>query len=117
MTSFEDGVRKWVKLDDQLRKLQEQTRELREKRTQIANSLHTYVDTHQQLQSANINISDGRLRFVQTQTQQSLTYKFLEESLNEIIPNKDSVKQIMGHIKSKRSVKTVPDIKRYYTDN
>lgn len=117
MSSFEDGIRKWVKLDDELKRLQDRARELREQRNNVATSLHDYVDTHEQLKTATINISDGRLRFVQTQSAQSLTFKFLEESLNEIIPNKTTVEQIMNHIKCKRSTKTTPEIKRYYSDN
>jgi hypothetical protein len=117
MASFEDGVRKWVKLDDELRAVQERARELRENRNNVASGLHHYVDTHEQLRAATINISDGRLRFVQTQTPQSLTFKFLEESLNEIIPNKESVQQILTHIKNKRTMKLSSDIKRYYSDN
>lgn len=117
MASFEDGVRRWVKLDDELRTVQERARELREKRNNIASGLHHYVETHDQLRAATINISDGRLRFVQTQTPQSLTFKFLEESLNEIIANKESVQQILTHIKNKRTMKLSSDIKRYYSDN
>ena len=36
MSSFEDGIRKWVKLDDELRVAQERAREIREKRNTIA---------------------------------------------------------------------------------
>lgn len=117
MSSFEDGIRKWVKLDDELKALQEKAREIRERRNSIANGLHDYVNQNEKLQSATINISDGRLRFVNTQTPQALTFKFLEESLNEIIANKDTVQQILTHIKNKRTMKISSDIKRYYSDN
>jgi hypothetical protein len=115
--SFEESVRRWVKLDDELRGVQEHVRELRDTRNDIATALHQYVETHQQIRDATINISDGRLKFIQTQNTQSLTFKFLEECLTEIIPNKTTTEQIMTHIKNKRTVKTIPDIKRYYSDN
>ena len=117
MSSFEDGVRQWVKYDDELKRAQDVTRELREKRGSVALSLHEYISTHPQLKTATINISDGRLRFIETQTTQSLTFKFLEESLSEIITNKETVDKIMHHIKNKRTSKTTSDIKRYYADN
>ena len=116
MANFEDKVRCWVKYDDELRKTQERVRELREKRNEIASSIHNYVDNNE-LTNATINISDGRLKFVQTQTAQTLTFKFLEECLQDIIPNKNSIEQILNHIKSKRSIKTSNDIKRFYSDN
>ncbi len=116
MSHFEDKVRSWVKLDDELRRTQDHARELRERRNDIASDIHTYVNNND-LRNATINISDGRLKFVQTQTLQSLTFKFLEECLNEIIPNKDTVNQILTHVKTRRSIKSGADIKRFYSDN
>jgi hypothetical protein len=115
MSNFEDNVRKWVNVDDELRRVNERARELREKRNTIASGIHHYVNNNQ-LGNATVNISDGRLRFVETTTAQSLTFKFLEECLSEIIPNNDSVKQIMTHIKSKRQSKSIPEIKRYFSE-
>ena len=116
MANFEDKVRSWVKLDDELRRVQDQARELRESRNDIASTIHTHVNNND-LRNATINISDGRLKFVHTQTPQSLTFKFLDECLNEIIPNKETVEQILAHVKSRRSIKTGADIKRFYSDN
>ena len=115
MVGFEDSVRNWVKLDDELRRMNEKIKEIREKRAAIADSIHSYANQNK-LTNATINISDGRLKFIETQTSQSLTFKFLQECLEEIIPNKDSVSQIMNHIKSKRAVKYSPEIKRYFTE-
>ena len=112
--SFEDSVRKWVNLDDEIRKTNEQLRRIREERNSIASNIHTYVNNNN-LNNAVVNISDGRLRFVETQSTQSLTFKFLEECLCEIIPNKTTIDQIMTHIKNKRTTKTVHDIKRYFS--
>lgn len=115
MNNFEDSVRKWVRLDDEVRKTAERMRELREERNSIAGNIHSYVNTNN-LSNATINISDGRLRFVETQTTQTLTFKFLEQCLEEIIPNPESVANILNYIKSKRSTKSSPDIKRYFTE-
>ena len=115
MNNFEDSVRNWVRLDDEVRKATERMRQLKEERNNVAGSIHTYVNTNK-LENAIINISDGRLRFVETQTTQTLTYKFLEKCLEEIIPNTESVTNILTYIKSKRTTKSAPDIKRYFSD-
>ena len=117
MASFEEKIRSWVKIDDEVRRSQEHIKELREKRNQLTAGIHTYVKNNEELRNATINISDGRLRFVQTQTPQSLTFKFLHECLAEIIPNKETIEQILTHIKSRRNVKTASDIKRFYSNN
>jgi dihydroorotase len=42
-----------------------------------------------------------------------LTFKYLEKTLGEIIKNESQVKLIMEHIKQKREIKVVPEIKRF----
>jgi hypothetical protein len=105
-----------VKLDDEVRRVSERMRELRQERTHVASSIHNYVDTNK-LNNATINISDGRLRFVETQTAQTLTFKLVEECLSELIPKVETVEQIMTHIKNKRAVKSSQEIKRYFSPN
>lgn len=116
MASFEDKIRNWVQIDNQLKTLNDQTRELRERKTQLTRNIHNYTQSNN-LANSTVNISDGRLRFGTMQTQQALTFRFLEQCLSEIIPNQESVQQILSHIKNKREVKSTPDIKRYYSDN
>jgi hypothetical protein len=116
MSAFERSIKEWVTLDNQLKKIQDTARELREKRSELSDTIHKYT-TNNNLSNATIEISDGRLKFGHTQTTQSLTFKFLEECLNEIISNKEQVQKIITHIKNKRETKVMPDIKRYYSDN
>ena len=54
------------------------------------------------------------LKFQNTRVTAPLTFKFLEECLNECINGEEQVKQIIKYIKSKRDVKYVSDIKRSY---
>jgi len=62
-----------------------------------------------------IQISDGKLKFVQLKETQPLTFKYLETCLKEIIKNEEQVNKIVDYIKNKREVKYVADIKRFYT--
>ena len=61
-----------------------------------------------------INITDGKLKFCETKQTAPLTLGFLEKCLGEVIANQGQVKQIVDYIKSKREIKTVPEIKRFY---
>ena len=60
-------------------------------------------------------LTDGKLKFQNTRVTAPLTFRFLEECLNECINGEEQVKQIIKYIKSKREVKYVPDIKRSYS--
>ena len=110
--SFENQIQQWVSLDNQLKQLNEKTKELREKRNTLEEKITNYASSNN-LSNATVEISDGKLKFVNTKVQEPLSYKYLEKTLSEVIKNESQVKLIMEHIKQKRSVKTVPEIKRF----
>ena len=66
------------------------------------------------LNNATVQISDGRLRFVNSKQTAPITLKYIEQCLGECIGNKEQVELIINYIKEKREVKYLPDIKRYY---
>lgn len=109
--SFEKSIQSWVSLDNQLKILNNQTKELREKRNLVSNSIIKYVQTNR-LDNSVVEISDGQLRFANINSQQTLTFKFLENTLKELYTDNE-VKKIIDYIKSKRSVQQHMDIKRF----
>lgn len=113
---FEENIKNWVSLDNEIKIIQEKIKILREKKLNLSENINHYVITNK-LENVTIQISDGKLKFGKTHTSQPLTFKFLEESLSEIISNKEQVNTIITHIKNKRTTKTTQDIKRYYSDN
>ena len=60
-----------------------------------------------------INISDGKLSFTETKVANVLTYKFLEDCLNEYFKD-DTPKELLKFIKNKRTYTTSNSIKRVY---
>jgi hypothetical protein len=110
--SFENQIQQWVQLDNQLKQLNEKTRELRDKRNILEQNITTYASTNN-LSNATVKISDGKLKFVNTRVQEPLTFKYLEKTLSEVIKNESQVKLIMEHVKQKRAIKTIPEIKRF----
>ena len=110
--SFENQIQQWVQLDNQLKQLNEKTKELRDKRNVLEQNITSYASTNN-LSNATVKISDGKLKFVNTKVQEPLTFKYLEKTLSEVIKNESQVNLIMEHIRQKRSIKTVPEIKRF----
>jgi hypothetical protein len=109
--SFEESIQKWVSIDNQIKIMNEKLKELRDKRCEISDSISSYVDNNN-MQNLSVQISDGRLRFVNTRVQEPLTFKYLEKSLGEVIKNETQVKQIMEYLKKNRETKVVQEIKR-----
>ena len=110
--SLVNVVKKWVQLDNQLKQINEKTKELREKRNTLEKNITTYASSNN-LSNSTIQISDGKLKFSNTKVPEPLTFKYLEKTLNEVIKNENQVKLIMEHIRQKREIKVVPEIKRF----
>ncbi len=110
--SFEENIKKWVAIDNQIKSLNEQTKKLRDEKNNAEETIMNYVETNQ-LSNATINITNGKLRFVNTKQTSPLTLKYVEDCLQKCIGNETQVKQIMKVIKDSREVNYSADIKRY----
>ncbi len=104
--NFEQQVQQWVEFDNQLKRLNEQTKQLREKRSILSNAIVKHAP------ASAVKISDGTLKFVNTRVVEPLTFKYLEGALAGIVKNEQHVKQIMEHIKANREVTVLREIKR-----
>jgi len=113
--SFENQIQQWVQVDNQMKSLNEKLKELRDLKNNISEKIHIHVEENQ-LNTAAVKISDGQLKFVKIKETQTLTFKYLETCLSEIIKNEEQVKKIVEYIKNKREVKYIPEIKRFYTN-
>lgn len=109
---FEEQVKNWVVLDNQLRLHNERIKELREKRNRITDKITSYAETNN-LTNSRIAITGGQLRFQNNRIATPLTFKFVEKCLSEVISSSEQTTQIMNYIKANREIKYVPDIKRY----
>ena len=110
--SFENKIQEWVQLDNQLKQLNEQVKKLREQRNTLETNLTNYAKTNN-MSDTTIKVNKDKLKFIDTKVPEPLTFKYLEKTLGEIIKSESQVKVIMEHIKQKRAVKIVPEIKRF----
>jgi len=109
--NFTNQIQQWVELDNELKNLNEKIKQIREKRNSLEKNI---VNTATVNNYSNIvNISDGKLKFTNTRIPEPLTFKYLEKTLKEIIKNESQANLIMEHIKLKREIKIVPEIKRF----
>lgn len=113
--SFDNKIQQWVQIDNQIKKLNEQTKQLREQRNTLETNLTNYAKSNN-ISNTTIKVNNDKLKFTDTKVPEPLTFKYLEKTLGEIIKNESQVKVIMDHIKQKRSVKIVPEIKRFYNN-
>lgn len=111
--SFEENIQNWVMVDNKIKSLTCEIKELREKKSQYSqNIFHQVKDKN--LSNAIIKISDGNLKFIQTRQTNPLTFKYLEQCLSRCINDKDKIEYIIKYIKNSRECKYLDDIKRTY---
>ena len=111
---FQQNIQNWVSVDNKIKNLQQEVKELRSTRNSLTQNIFTYAETNN-LENAVIQITDGKLKFQNVKQTSPLTFKLVEEVLKEIISNDEDVKSIIKAIKNKRESKYVYDIRRTYT--
>jgi hypothetical protein len=110
--SFEQQIQQWVTIDNQMKLLNDKMKELREKKNNLSENITKYAETNN-LKNTNIQISDGKLKFISTKVANPLTFKYIEKSLGEVIKNENQVKQIVDYLKNNRDIKVTQEIKRF----
>jgi hypothetical protein len=112
--NFEENIKHWINIDNQLHELTEKTKQLRQEKNTTEERIFQYVETNK-LANSTVKISDGKLKFMSTKQTQPLTFKYIEDCLVKCIKNGEQVKLIMNYIKDTRNFKYTPDIKRFYS--
>jgi hypothetical protein len=112
MSTFEAQIQQWVVLDNQLKALNDQIKDIREKKNALTQRITGYAENNN-LSKATIQISDGKLKFASTKVSAPLTFKHLEKSLSSMIKNESQIKQIVEHVKQNRETKIIHEIKRF----
>jgi seryl-tRNA synthetase len=110
--NFESQIQQWVQLDNQLKQLNEKVKEIRNKRNLLEQNIIKYTSTNN-LSNSIVKISDGKLKFTNTRVPEPLTFKYLEKTLAEVINSESQINLLMNHIKEKRTIKIIPEIKRF----
>ena len=111
--SLEENIKHWVRLDDQLKLVNEKAKEIREQKNNFESNILVYVEKNN-LENATAKINGGKLKFIENKQTAPLTLKFIEECLSQSINDQAKIKEIMLTIKEQREIKYVKDIKRYF---
>ena len=111
--SFEENIKEWVQLDNELKLYNERARTIRDRKAELLDKiLGENREFDKNLNNRTIDISDGKLKFQNSKQTSPLTIKYLQDSLHKIIRNEKQVEQIVNYLKENREIKLVPEIKR-----
>ena len=111
--NFSDNIKKWVTIDEEIKRLNIELKNKRNDRSLILNNIIDYKNANN-LDGKVIKYNSEMLKFIKSRQYQAITYDFIKTCLNEIIEDQDQVNFIISYMKEKRSYKNVEDIKRFY---
>lgn len=111
MSQFKEKIQQWVIIDNQLKIINEKTRDIRNKKNELLDEISQYVKNNN-IENKTIEITDGSLKFYEKKEYSGLTYSYIEECLGKIIEDKKHVDHIMNYLRENRQVKTSMDIRR-----
>jgi hypothetical protein len=110
--SFESNIQKWVMIDNQIKVHTDKIKQLRDEKNALGAAAREQAKSNGYKDSV-IQITDGRLRFVETRVADPLSFRYIDEALTNIIPNPESREKIIECLKENRGSKLVPELKRY----
>jgi hypothetical protein len=103
----EKSIIEWVKIDNNIKLLNEQLKSYRERRKYLAK------DISDNLNNKIIKINNETIKRVEHKYTPPLTLNYIKECLSSLIKNDDNIDYIMDYIKSNRPYKVEYDIKRF----
>lgn len=106
---FQENVVKFVKLDDLMRKKQEEMTELRKKRKPCEDYILKYLDN---VKENVIEITDGKLRKNKSETKQALSQDMIKAAIMDKVKDPQIVEDILKNMEEKRPLNTHVNIKR-----
>ena len=114
-SQFVENVKRWVLLDTYLKKIQEKTKELRNEKNELVETICQYLETHG-LASKKINIPDGDIRCFEKKEYASLSFGYLEECLGKLMEDKSQIDFVIDYLKQNRKITTSMELRRTYRD-
>ncbi len=112
--TFSEKIKKWNVLDKQLKYVNEKTRQIRETKNALCNDICEHAKRNG-WDNKSIDINDGTLKILEKREYTPLSFTYIEETLDEIISDKEQVDYIVQYLKDHREVKTTYEIRKYNT--
>jgi len=104
-----------VSVDDEIERYSRALKQLREKRESILQNIKTEID-NKNLSDVEIQIKDkGSLQLYHYNQYQPLTYKYLEECMNNYFSlSTEEIKQFINYLKRKRHIERKFNIRKKF---
>ena len=111
--SLEEDFKKWVELDNNQKIINDKIKKIRDEKNELSEKIFRQCK-QRDIETFTVNISDGCLNIQDVKQANTITYKFLDESLKSYFKNEDEANKLLQYIKEKRTYNIAKTIKRTY---
>ena len=108
-SEFKDLVVTWVEIDNNIRTLNSQLKEIKEEKKQYEQSVLEYLET---IGENVIEISDGKLRRNVSKTKGALKHEIIQSALTDCTNDPEKAFQMTNYIMNKRPIVERVNLKR-----
>ena len=110
---FISNIKKWVTLETQIKKANQQLNSWRDEKSELADKIIHYMEENK-ITDKPIGLSDGNIKVVERKIYTSLSFGYIEECLDKLIGDKEKVDTIIDYIQQNREADVVHELKRTY---
>ncbi len=109
-TRFVEDIKKWIYLETQLKMANEKIKLLRDHRQTLSQGIISYMQT-KNLLASKIQVNNQLLKVSNKKEYAGLSYGFVEKCLEELMHDKQKVKEYIDYMKEKREVENTMELK------
>jgi seryl-tRNA synthetase len=109
-TTLSQLVQQYLQLDEELHEIQNQQKELREKRTQVQTRIIEYMKDND-LEHRTLKTGNTQLSIISRKQYSAISFSYLDKMLRKIIPDTSQIPSILQYLKENREVKVVSEIR------
>jgi C4-type Zn-finger protein len=106
---FKNKIVRWVKLDDDLRKIRETIKEINDEKKQSEEFILSYLDN---IGQSEIAIDNGKLSKQVSKSQAPLKKENIQKALNDIVKDDNKASIMADHILKSRETKEKVSLRR-----
>lgn len=106
---FVNSIKNWVTIDDKIKKLREEIKELTTEKKQYEEAVISELD---KMEEKVISITDGKLHKSVSKTQEPLKKDIIQKSILNFIKDETKTKELMENMMNSRKVVEKVNLKR-----
>ena len=106
---FVNSIKNWVSIDDRIKKLREEMKELNTEKKQYEEIVITELD---KMEEKVISITDGKLHKSVSKTQEPLKKDIIQKSILNYIKDETKTKELMENMMNSRKIVEKVNLKR-----